>query len=106
MDERPPAAAVANQRHAAVAKLIDHGVREHAGIRPVKRSVTQHDAFGRCRRGDGLLEILNCLERAAQLPRRIRIQRIRLGPDRTAGAIGPATETLGDEAFCAGLARG
>ena len=74
MHERPPAAAVADQRHAAMAQLADHGRRQHAGIGAVERSIAQHDAFGRGPSGHGTLQMLDRFERAAQFLRRIRIE--------------------------------
>jgi hypothetical protein len=52
MDKRPPSAAVADQRHAAMPYLLDHGLLKHSSARTVERAIAQGDPFGLGRTGD------------------------------------------------------
>jgi hypothetical protein len=104
VDERPDAAAVADDREAALADQLDLvAARCQAGARPVEAAVAQRDAAGL---RDGLLEAADRRERLAHRRHGVGVERVVLRLDRSPGAgVRPAGERLGDEAARAGLAR-
>src|SRR5271166_3576374 len=58
MQERPPAASVANHGDAPAAELIDDRSIEQPGARSVEDSIAQNHAFERCRASDGAFEMM------------------------------------------------
>ena len=79
LQERPPRGAAADEWHAAAADLLDQCCIEHAGVGPVECAVAQHNALGRPGRCDDAFQIADRVECAAQLLRRIWIERVIFG---------------------------
>src|SRR6267378_1490981 len=89
-----------------MAEQFDHRAAQHAGVGSVEESISQHDAFGTRRGGDGALQISDRFKRATKFLRRVWVQLIRFRFDGTACPREvPAAEALGDEPLDAGFTR-
>src|SRR5689334_3519244 len=72
--ERPPRAAVPDERHVAFANLVDEAGIEHPRVIAVERAVAERDAYDAWGICDRVFEIADCIERALQLLRRVRVE--------------------------------
>jgi hypothetical protein len=111
VEVRPDAAAVTDEGELALHDVLGHGrlgVGAEAGARSVEGAVAQGQALGPVDAGHGVLDVPDGVERRPQLGRRIGVERVVLGLDRTPGAgVRPAGVALGDEpADADGPARG
>jgi hypothetical protein len=102
MDERPDPAAVADDRQAALPDDLGDLPRRVDGERgpgPVETAVAEGEAVEAVRVCDRVLDVANRRKRLGDRPRRVLLERVRLGLHKAShGLERPAGEALSDEA--------
>src|SRR3954447_10162022 len=105
MSERPDTRSAADDGNAPFPDLIEKiASRPQCISRTIQRSVAESDAGHSGERRNRLFQVANCIQRAAERRRRIRIQWIRLrlywSP---LTCVGPSREALCHDAAASGL---